>query len=114
MSYRLRITQSAEADIRHNHRWWAKHRSEEQADRWLIGIDRLLSSLAVTAERHAGATEALLLESGIKQVSFGLGPHQTHRVIYTIRGDEVVIYRVRAFKQDALGAGDLQVQSPTD
>lgn len=108
MSFHVRITAPAEADMRANHRWWSENRSTEQADRWLIGIDRLIYSLRDDATRYALATEIELSEIGVRQASFGLGRRPSHRIIYKIIGIQVIIYRVRAFKQDAIGREDLE------
>jgi len=108
MSFQLRITGPAERDMRENHRWWSENRSSEQADRWLIGIDKIIYSLCETAEHHTLATETVLRKAGIRQVSFGLGHKPSHRIIYAINGQNVIIFRVRAFKQQDLDIGDLE------
>ncbi|TWU30093.1 hypothetical protein [Bythopirellula polymerisocia] len=63
--------------------------------------------LASTAETHPLATEKALRKAGIQQVSYGLGRRPTHRIIYAVDRGNVVIYRIRAFKQDKIDLGDL-------
>ncbi len=106
--YQVEITEPAKQDIRENHAWWSRHRSAEQAERWYRGVIAVMYDLADTAEVHAYATESVLREVGVRQVSFGLGRKPSHRVLYAIRGDAVVVYRVRAMKQDRIGSGDLE------
>lgn len=106
--YRLRITDQAEEDIRQNLYWWGENRSHEQAERWYDGVYAKIHTLVSTAGRYTPATEPSLRALGLKQASFGIGRRPTHRILYSIEGDEVVIYRVRAFKQDAIGPGDLR------
>lgn len=107
MPFRLRITGPAKEDLRGNHAWWSENRSPDEADRWLRGIDRALLALAHDAGRHAFATEPTLRDAGVRQRNFGVGSRPTHRVLYTIQGDEVIVYRVRSAKQVDLGVDQL-------
>lgn len=107
MNYHIRMTQAAEKDIRRNHEWWSENRSVEQADKWLIGIDKLIYSLCETADRHHPVRESRLRERGVKQAHYGTSKKYTHRVVCEILGDTVIVYRVQAFKQDAIGVDDL-------
>lgn len=106
MKYQIRITQSAERDMRQNHAWWFVNRSEEQADRWLVEIDRFIKSLASTADRHRAATESALKSEGVRQANFGLS-RLTHRILFKIENNVIVIYRIRAFAQAALSRDEL-------
>jgi plasmid stabilization system protein ParE len=107
MSFQVRITAPAERDMRANHKWWSEHRSAEQADRWLVEIDKLIHSLRETANRCGLATEIELRDAGIRQAPFGLGRRPSHRIIFAIFKQTVMIYRVRAFKQDAMTLAEL-------
>ena len=107
MERRVIITGPAESDVLSNHRWWAENRSEDQAIRWLEGIYDAMLGLANTADVHPLATEAALRKAGIQQASFGLGPRPTHRIIFSIDGNYVILLRVRAFKQQEIGLRDL-------
>lgn len=82
-------------------------RSAEEAGRWYIGIDRFVTQLSKTAGRYSTATEIELREAGIRQAPFGIGRRPTHRILYGIDQDTVVVYRVRALKQDTLGIEEL-------
>lgn len=103
----IRITDLAEEDAHTNYEWWAKHRSAEQAVRWLQGIYAAMFELATTANQHPYATEAELKLRKIRQASFGLGKRPSHRILYAVRDDLIVIYRIQAFKQNSLGVDDL-------
>lgn len=107
MSFTLRITGPAQRDLRENHHWWSEHRSAEQADRWLIEIDKAIYSLREQPSRHAWATEPELRNVGLRQLPFGLGTRPSHRILYGIEKKKVIIYRVRAFKQDQIRVEDL-------
>lgn len=100
--HRVCITESAKKDIRENLVWWGENRSKEQAERWYHGIYHEIASLASTALQRQRASEPALREAGYRQAPFGLGRRPTHRIVFGVEGDEVVVYRVRALKQDAI------------
>ena len=102
MTYRVRVTGPAERDIRGHHRWWSAHRSPSQADRWFAEINRAVQSLATMPLRFRRADEQPLMDADIHQMPVGVGRRATHRIIFGVTGQEVVIYRVRAFAQDRL------------
>lgn len=107
MTYRIRVSGPAQRDVVENHQWWAKNRSVEQADRWLDGIDAAVSSLRQMPERYGFAPEKDLVEQGVRQMLCGVGRRPTHRVVFVVDGDEVVVLRVRGVAQDVLGVKDL-------
>ena len=107
MQRTLFITEAAERDARSNHTWWSENHSAEQANRWLEGIYATMFDLAMSADRQPGAMEASLRHEGFRQAHFGLGRKPSHRVIFRIEDHTVVIYRVRAFKQDFIREEDL-------
>jgi len=107
MKHRVIITGKAEQDVLSNHLWWGENRSVEEANRWLEGIYAAMNRLAITAERHTFATETVLRKSEIRQANFGLGRRPSHRIIYAIDGHQVVVFRVRAFKQHDIDSDDL-------
>ena len=107
MTRQVVITGPAERDALANHEWWAEHRSKEQSDRWLEGAYAAMVSLASKAERWPFAVEKDLREEGVRQFLFGIGRRKTHRIVFSIDGDRVVIFRVMGLRQDALGIDDL-------
>lgn len=107
MSRRVIITGPAELDVHSNYEWWAKNKSEHQAKRWLEGIYQKMLGLADDADMYALAMEVQLKKIGVKQVSFGLGISPTHRILFRIQQNNVIILRVRAFKQDAIDTSEL-------
>jgi plasmid stabilization system protein ParE len=105
--FRILITGPAKRDIQAAHDWWVANRSVEQARRWYQGIYVAIDSLRNTPERCSSATEANLLDQGVKQLLFGLGRRPTHRVVFGIDGDTVIVFRVRHTSQDVLTSDDL-------
>jgi plasmid stabilization system protein ParE len=106
--HRLIITGPAKRDIQGAYEWWAENRSAEQAGRWYAGIHDAIKSLLNMPERCSWATETDLLAQGIRQLLFGLGRRATHRIVFTIEANKVVVLRVRHASQDALSLDDLQ------
>ena len=107
MSLRLRITASAERDIRRQHQWWADYRSVEQADRWLLGIDKAIAQLPTGPVLHPLADEVALRARGVRQALFGLGSRPSHRILYAVEPQAVVVYRVRSLRQRGVGLSEL-------
>ena len=50
------------------------------------------------------ALERDLLSQGIRQLLFGLGRRATHRIVFAVDDDAVIVLRVRHASQDALSA----------
>lgn len=108
MAYKVLVTGPAKDDIWQNYRWCDEHRSHKQAARWFIEIDELIAALSLKADRHQLATELGLRTLSVHQVSFGIGRRPTHRVLYGIVGETVVVNRVRSLKQDGIEASELR------
>ena len=102
------LTGPAKRDIHAAYEWWKENRSAEQAGRWYQGILAASRSLRSKPQRCALAAEADLLSQGIRQLLYGLGRHPTHRIVFAIENDTVIILRVRHTSQDALSLDDLQ------
>ncbi|TWT88392.1 hypothetical protein Mal64_18720 [Pseudobythopirellula maris] len=107
MNRRIVITEPAKWDIHSNRSWWSVCRSKEQADRWYTGILNEIYSLAEMPERFSFASEHALRIAGVRQMLYGLGG-ATHRVLYCVEDDAVVIYRVLSARQDSISAEDLE------
>lgn len=105
---RVIITGPAKRDIQTAYEWWRENRSAEQAIRWYFGIHDAIKSLRDTPERCSLAPETDLLAQGIRQLLFGLGRRPTHRAVFAIDGDTVIILRVRHAAQDSLTLDDLK------
>ncbi len=102
------ITGPAKRDIQAAHDWWAENRSDDQAVRWYVGIHKAIYSLKQTPTRCSLAPEGDLLEQGIHQLLFGVGRRATHRIVFVIDSEDVIVLRVRHCSQDALAFEDLR------
>ncbi|HTQ39459.1 MAG TPA: type II toxin-antitoxin system RelE/ParE family toxin [Pirellulales bacterium] len=85
-------------------RWWATHRSAEQAARWLDGFEQSLAQLSNDPERHPLARENDLydLPYTVRQLLYGIGARATHRAVFEIREDTVYVIAIRHLAQTDL------------
>lgn len=97
----------AHDELEENCRWWAEHRSVSQAERWYDGFIAALKRLSTDAERHALATENAAFAEEIRQLNYGLGRRPTHRAVFTIRPDMILVLRVQHLAQQPLSPDDI-------
>ena len=111
MTYHVEITEFAERDMRSAHRWWADNRSKHQADRWYTGFANEIASLSVNPERQPQSRESHWFGIELRDLVFGTGRRPTHRAVFTIRGDSVVVLTIRHLAQADLSAEDVAMES---
>ncbi len=92
--HEVRITSRAEADIEEAWQWWSEHRSTELADRWYSAIYPAIESLTQMPERCALAPERDEHQSEVRHLLFGINRQTTHRIVFALQGDTLVILRV--------------------
>jgi plasmid stabilization system protein ParE len=102
MSHEVLITLRAQQEAQSIHDWWSQHRSPEQASLWYEEFWNCILSLEQNPERHALATENGRFPYELRQLNFGVSSKPTHRLVYTLRYDRVVVLRVRHLAQQAL------------
>ena len=100
------LTARAEREMEESARWWAEHRSNEQASRWLTGLERLLDTLSSRASGCALAAEAADFRYELREIHFGIGRRATHRAVFTIVETLVVVLTVQHAAQDRLKPED--------
>jgi plasmid stabilization system protein ParE len=108
VTYRVTILPGAKRQLLEQAIWWSQNRSAEQAFRWLEGFEEALASLARNPERCAVARESGAFDVIIRQLHYGLGNKATHRAVFEIRNDEVIVYAVRHLAQRDLTSDELQ------
>jgi plasmid stabilization system protein ParE len=107
VSHRVSITSKAEAELYGAALWWAEYRSQEQAFRWLEGFEAALAFLAENPERHPLAREDAEFPFSLRQLTYGLGGKPTHRAVFRIREDQVIVYGIRHLAQRDITPEDL-------
>jgi plasmid stabilization system protein ParE len=107
MTYQVVLTDRAHQDLLRARQWWAENRSLEQAQRWYDGFAEAIHSLAEAPTRYMLAPENNDLAYDVRQLNYGLGRRPTHRALFTVRPQEVVILRVRHLAQQQLAPQDV-------
>ena len=109
MTYTIVISEPAERELEDAARWWAEHRSAEQAQRWYRGFLNAIRSLADNPARCPLAREDRLFSAEIRELHFGLGRHPSHRAVFTLVRDVVLVLTIRHVAQADLTADDLDL-----
>lgn len=99
MSRRVVLSVRATKQIDQSAEWWAHHRSIEQASRWLAEIHDAIAQLAERAEMFPTCPDAKPSSRDIREMLFGLSGKVTHRVIYSLTDERVMIIAVRHVAQ---------------
>jgi hypothetical protein len=86
---------------------WSENRSAEQAFYWLEGFEQSLATLAENPERCTVARESDAFDIVIRDFHYGLRNKGTHRAVFEIRGDEVIVHSVRHLAQRDLSQDDI-------
>ncbi len=104
---KLVITEPADQDIQEAFEWWRDHRSTDEALHWYRRIVVAIDTLRNMPECCPFAPETDLHPLGLRELHFGVGRRPTHRIVFTIDGETVVVLRVRHSARRALTADDL-------
>ncbi len=97
--YEVKLTSRGERDFQNACQWYAE-RSTVAANNWYDGTQLALDSLKGNPERCPLADENLRFPIELRQLTFGSGRKLTHRIIFAIRPDAVVVYAIRHTAQD--------------
>lgn len=108
MIYRVQLSPRARIAIANNASWWATHRSVDQAQRWMNAAREALHSLAQDPHRWPVAPENDELPFEIREMAFGLGRKKTHRAVFEVREDSVLIHAIRHLAQAPLTTEDFE------
>src|SRR5262245_31076210 len=107
MSFLVVITEQAEREIKSAYDWWSENRSKRQADRWYVGISKAITELSENPERHGKSRESDSFDYEIRDLLIGIGRRPTHRAVFTIRDNEVVVLTVRHTAQRDISPKDI-------
>lgn len=106
MKYSVVITHPAEIQLANNAQWWEENRSVDQAIRWYEVFLASIQSLEQHPERCPLARENDRFDVEIRELHYGLGTRPTHRAVFKIEVDRVLILAVRHGAQQDLTTDD--------
>jgi plasmid stabilization system protein ParE len=98
MSRDVFLTQKAERQLHAAADWYAE-KNPKVADDWFNGVVTAMDSLATKAEQFPLARENDEFPFALREMLYGLGKRKTHRVLFVIRPDKVVVHQVRHVAQ---------------
>lgn len=107
MSGPVIFTPEAEASLWENAEWWARNRSAEQAQRWYDGFVGALEKLGEHPEEFPLARENDKFPFELRELHFGLASRPTHRALFVIRPEAVVVVSIRHVSQREVTPDDL-------
>jgi len=107
MTYRITFTSKAKLELNQAAIWWAENRSLEQAAHWLEGFEAAIQSLSENPEKYPLAREDEHFPFSLRQLLYGVGGRPTHRAIFRIRNDEVILYGIRHVAQRDVSPEDV-------
>jgi plasmid stabilization system protein ParE len=107
MTLRVVVTEQAEREMQSAFDWWAEHRSKQQAHRWYVGMAAAIAELSENPERHGQSRECDQFPFEIRDLLFGIGRRPTHRAVFTIRDDMVVVLTIRHVAQRDITPDDI-------
>jgi plasmid stabilization system protein ParE len=100
--YRLVITDRATRKLQSTYSWLEQHRSPALAKRWYEKFVAAISTLPSQADRYAAISEKVDYPHVLREMHFGLGKTPTHRAIFAIVHNEVVVLTIRHVAEDVL------------
>ena len=107
MSYRVVLTDRADRELESSAEWWSQNRSPDQAARWYARFSDAIASLRESPERCPLAPENGLFPFEIRELHYGLGSRPTHRAVFTVRPDMVLVLTIRHAAHATLTENDL-------
>ena len=107
MIYEVLLTDKASRQLEAAATWWAENQLREQAERWYVGFIESLRSLGDNPERFALARENDAFPVELRQLVYGSGRRKTHRAIFAIRSNQVVVYAIRHVAQRTMTTDDI-------
>jgi plasmid stabilization system protein ParE len=106
MGREVLFARRAEQDFDETFNWYAE-RSEDAAALWLGAVHRAIQELEVSADRLPYSQENDRFPLELRQLVFRVGAKPTHRMVFAIRDERVVVYAIRHLAQDDLKVGDV-------
>lgn len=98
MNHTVVLTRIAERQLDSVADWYAAQ-DLTLGENWFNGIHVSLASLSENPERFGFAHENDDFPCQLREMLYGIGRRKTHRVLFVIREDQVVIHQIRHVAQ---------------
>ena len=105
MLFEVRISDLADADIQNAFDWWKENRDVNQAESWYVDILTAIASLSTMPQRCVVVRGTERFDRDVHQLLFGISSKPTHRILFGIEGNQVIVFRVRGMRQRDLKTG---------
>ena len=106
MTFQVKITPIAEAQIEQAYRWY-RERNPEFADRWFRGLMNTIATLQQKPQRCTLAVEHEIFPEEVRQHLYGKAKN-VYRVLFAIRDDTVSVLYIRHSSQAPLTLHDVE------
>jgi plasmid stabilization system protein ParE len=103
----VRTTTTAKRHLHEKYRWLQEHVSQREADRWYDGLLRALDKLGHRPERFTVIHEESDFGVQLREMLYGIGRRKTHRIIFAVRPEAVIVHAIRHVAEDELTPDDL-------
>lgn len=107
MSLPLIVTPEAHEGLFRNAQWWATHHSVEQAERWYDGFVSAIEAIPDRPLQCPLARENDAFPFELRALHYGVSSRPTHRALFTIRPDAIVVLSVRGAAEQDVTVVDL-------
>jgi plasmid stabilization system protein ParE len=105
-SHEVEFTRRAVADFDEAILWYSE-RSADAANKWIAAVEGALDALEQHPQRFPRAREDGLRGTTLHECAIGAGRRLTHRLIFAIRSDKIVVYAVHHVSRKDLTLDDL-------
>jgi plasmid stabilization system protein ParE len=105
MSRQVYLTRKAELQLHSAADWYAQH-NRQVADDWFNGLVATLDALTSNAERFPLARENDDFPFELREMLYGSGRRKTHRILFVIRPDSIVVHQIRHVAQRNITSDD--------
>ena len=106
MTYRLLLTDRAFEQLEAACRWYEQN-APHVAARWFNGFVDSLDALRNNPERYGLARESAEFPFELRELLYGVGRRRTHRALFAIRPQSVVVFAIRHVSQQDITPDDL-------
>lgn len=106
MKYEVVLTRRAEDQLSAAAAWY-QGEAPQIVDAWFAGFVKAIISLESNPRRCSLARESEAFPFELRQLLYGLGRRKTHRALFVVHQDRVVIHAIRHLSQRDVTIDDL-------